>query len=254
MDQHFDKDLQYHQTIAREYDEVVVAPRLVTNNALYKKFAHFMSGNRMLDLGCGTGHMSLRFGKYFKEVVAVDHSEAMLERARSKSAAAGLKNVQFICKSVFDYIETAPPDSFDAVCCTGFLHHLKPDEIGPAIRKFARVMTNKAVMLTSEPIRVDPNSVPPRIRDWNATSIAMRLHYSQHAEPPDEAPIEKDVLTGALESAGLRIAQTSRNWEIFPRQLPPSTWDILAIRSLNYFYGQNGNVFTVVAQNRAPGK
>lgn len=32
----------------------------------------------MLDLGCGTGHMVMRFGHLFEKVVAVDHSAEML--------------------------------------------------------------------------------------------------------------------------------------------------------------------------------
>ena len=246
LDRHFDKDLKYHEVIAREYDGVVVAPRQCTNDALYKKFAPLMRGQRMLDLGCGTGHMSLRFGDRFSEVLAVDHSAAMMDVARAKVAARKLP-VKFQCVSVFDYIDTAPADYFDAVCCTGFLHHLKAEDIGPTLLKVARLMRPKAVLLTSEPIHVPAGSVPQRVSAWNAVSVAATLSYSQHVEQPDEAPIEQQTLLSAFETAGLALVKTHRNWEIFPHHLPPRFSDRAAIRLLNALYGKAGNVFTAAA-------
>lgn len=251
---HFEKDQHYHDVIAREYDAVVVAPRVVTNDALYEQFKELIRGGRMLDLGCGTGHMSLRFGREFKEVVAVDHSTGMLEMARNKAAEAGLTHVQFICQSVFDYIKEAPEEYFDVVCCTGFLHHLKPEDIGPSLKKFAWVLRQGGLLVASEPIRVDPNSVPQEIRTWNLASVAMKLDYSKHAEQPDEAPIEQSVLVRGCMTAGLEIVKTARNWEIFPHNLPPNPQDRRTIQELNGRYGHSGNVFTFVAGKGKAGR
>jgi len=44
----------------------------------------------MLDIGCGTGQMTLRFGRKFAVVTAVDHSAAMLDIARAKLAGEPL--------------------------------------------------------------------------------------------------------------------------------------------------------------------
>jgi SAM-dependent methyltransferase len=248
LDPHIAKDLHYHEVIAREYDGVVVAPRHVTNDALYASFSRLIRGERLLDLGCGTGHMSLRFGGRFKHVVAVDHSQAMLAVARAKAVARGWKHIEFVCASVFDFIAGAPDAGFDVLCCIGFLHHLQAADLAPAAVQFARLLRPGALLLASEPVRVDPAAVPARIQAWNAASVAARLDYSVAVAQPDEAPIELEALLGALSGAGFKLLKTARNWEIFPHHLPPTLRDRVTIRLLNCLYGKAGNVFTVAAR------
>lgn len=77
--------------------------------------ARIGSGQRVLDLACGTGEPALaaasRVGK--GEVVALDFVEEMLEFAREKAASQGLKNIVF---QKADAEELHFPDnSFDAV-------------------------------------------------------------------------------------------------------------------------------------------
>jgi len=247
MSNHFEKDYQYHQVIAREYDDVVVAPRVVTNDYLYSRFSPLVKpGERMLDLACGTGHMTLRFGGRFREVVAIDHSDAMLERAREKAAAAGMSNVDFRQGNIFEFQAAAAADSFDLVCCTGFLHHLLPAQIPETAAQLFPHIRKGGLIMTSEPIKAD--APPSVIRKWNEKSVMTSLNYSVHAEAPDEEAIELGVLVGALAGAGFCVEKTYRNWEIYPKNMPPGAWDRIAIITLNLLYGKNGNVFTIAAR------
>src|SRR5690606_6387372 len=61
---------------------------------LIETAVHGRSDARVLDLGCGGGHVSYRVAPHVAEVVAVDISEPMLEAVRSTAAARRLANVR----------------------------------------------------------------------------------------------------------------------------------------------------------------
>lgn len=51
---------------------------------------------KLLDLGCGTGELTLPLSKYFEEAVGVDPSTDMLVEARKKAEEGGVENVSWI--------------------------------------------------------------------------------------------------------------------------------------------------------------
>ncbi len=65
---------------------------------------------RVLDVGAGTGALSILAAELGHDVTALDLSEAMLAKAREKAAAGGL-DVAFVIGSA----EEPPPGPFDAV-------------------------------------------------------------------------------------------------------------------------------------------
>jgi SAM-dependent methyltransferase len=82
-----------------------------------------MRPRRILDLGCGTGNLSLRLGG-FQKLVCVDISAKMLEIARQKMAH--LTAVEFVQADLLGYFEDCP--TFDAIISTYAIHHLTADE------------------------------------------------------------------------------------------------------------------------------
>jgi ubiquinone/menaquinone biosynthesis C-methylase UbiE len=62
---------------------------------LENKF-HLDRFSRVLDLGCGTGQISLPLAPKVREVVAIDPQEEMLEEAKSLAAAKGIKNIHWL--------------------------------------------------------------------------------------------------------------------------------------------------------------
>ena len=70
-------------------------------------------GAKLLDLGCGTGRHSVPMMQNGLDVTGVDLSEHMLEKARAKAEAAGVKPTFIQCDAaLFDMTE-----EFDAVIC-----------------------------------------------------------------------------------------------------------------------------------------
>lgn len=50
---------------------------------------------RMLDVGCGTGHVCLRFAGKFAHIIGIDPSEPMLAEAAAIAGARGLRQFEF---------------------------------------------------------------------------------------------------------------------------------------------------------------
>lgn len=57
---------------------------------------------RLLDLGCGTGQLTVPLARYFAEVVGVDPESDMLEEAKKRAARNGVKNIKFITERAED--------------------------------------------------------------------------------------------------------------------------------------------------------
>lgn len=53
-------------------------------------------GGRLLDLGCGTGQLTLPLARFFEEAVGIDPSPEMLAEAKSAAAAKRITNVRWI--------------------------------------------------------------------------------------------------------------------------------------------------------------
>lgn len=76
-------------------------------------------GMRVLDLGCGAGRSLPALARAVGpqgEVVGVDYTRAMLERARRRVEEAGLSNVRLVEADAADW--ALEPGSFDRVLCT----------------------------------------------------------------------------------------------------------------------------------------
>jgi ubiquinone/menaquinone biosynthesis C-methylase UbiE len=103
------------------------------------------SQDRVLDLGCGGGHVSYRVAPHVAEVVACDVTAGMLEAVAATASERGLSNIT---------VQQAPaeklpfPDaSFDAVLCRFTAHHWQDMEAG--LREARRVLrpTGRAILV-----------------------------------------------------------------------------------------------------------
>lgn len=92
-------------------------------------------GNRILDLGCGTGVAAKYFTERGMRVLGVDASPAMVSMAETQAPHAS-----FVCASM----ENAdfPPQSFDGMCAFFSLLHLPKEEVAKLLQKSRHWITS----------------------------------------------------------------------------------------------------------------
>jgi len=238
-------DIEYHEVIAAEYDEIVVEPRAYANDLLFEPFSRFMTTcDNMLDIGCGTGHMLVRYANKFHHVVGIDHSAGMLSQAKEKCEENQLNNVELIQTDLSAFLNGSTK-KYDLITMVGCLHHLGPDEFEETLSLIKQNLNENGFFLIAEPIETSFIQ-PPELVEWNANSIAKNRQYSQHAEDPDEAPINIEILNKHFANTGFTKVLESRGTEIFPHNFPPSENDKKVINEFHEKYGSQGHVYSAL--------
>jgi len=106
-------------------------------------------GGTCLEVGCGPGRMTGALAERFDQVVAVDVSPAMLERAR---AAVSAPNVSFVAVSG-ERLDGVEDGSADTLVCYLVLQHLPDREVVEAyLREFARVLAPGGAAYVQVPV------------------------------------------------------------------------------------------------------
>jgi putative AdoMet-dependent methyltransferase len=99
------------------------------------------AGERVLDIGTGTGELARRLAQHRGcRVVGLDPSEAMIEEARRKADAGQWGEITFQVAGA-PFLEIPYPDgAFDAVASTQAFHHLHERHKAAAVQEMARVL------------------------------------------------------------------------------------------------------------------
>ena len=95
-----------------------------------------LRGVRALDLGCGTGDMSLALADAGADVLGTDISAAVIERARSR--AAGRDNPHFAVSTVGEL--DGPDASYDLALSVTVLQHMTQDELRATLARLAALL------------------------------------------------------------------------------------------------------------------
>jgi ubiquinone/menaquinone biosynthesis C-methylase UbiE len=109
--------------------------------------ANLKSGESVLDVGCGTGTLTMAAKRHVGaegRVVGIDASPEMIARARKKAARAGL-DITFDTAT----IEAMPfaDGSFDVVVSSAMLHHLPDETRRKGLQEVRRVLKPGGRML-----------------------------------------------------------------------------------------------------------
>ena len=84
------------------------------------------AGDRVLDVGCGTGNAALIAARRGASVIGVDPSEALVETARARAERAGLADAVFLAGDACDL--PVARDAFDvAVSVFGVIFAPEPE-------------------------------------------------------------------------------------------------------------------------------
>ncbi|MEE8149223.1 MAG: class I SAM-dependent methyltransferase [candidate division Zixibacteria bacterium] len=113
--------------------------------SLKKVLPVVLSGKKALDIGCGTGRISLTLAKLGAEVTGVDLSEAMLDRLEQDARKKRLLSNILPINSSSDDLPFLDK-SFDIVTCFGLLEHLPQTVRRRTMFEAARVLKGNGKM------------------------------------------------------------------------------------------------------------
>ncbi len=144
-------------------------------------------GKRALELGCGTGVFTEKLADEGVNLVAIDISTALIQKARNKLQGKG---VLFVVAD----IERLPfrPGVFDSVVGVSVLHHLSLDI---ACREIHTVLKKKGRFACSEPNMVNPQICLQK----NIPYLKRKL-----GDSPDETAYTRWQVRNALAANGFK--------------------------------------------------
>lgn len=118
---------------------------------VYQRVAQLACGPDVLDVGCGTGSLSLRLAARGFHVTGVDLSAEMLDLARQKPASP--VPVRWLQTSALELIDHFPPESFDTICCVLLLSELSAPERSETLRQCHRLLRPRGQLLVADEVR-----------------------------------------------------------------------------------------------------
>lgn len=128
----------------------------------YDRLASYIGhGQRVLDLGCGTGALTLRAARRSAKVKGIDINPRMLEIASRRLQDAGLtENVTLVEMGVAE-LGGEESESYDTVMSGLCLSELSEDELTYTLKQVARVLRPGGLFLVADEVR--PRGVIARL-------------------------------------------------------------------------------------------
>ncbi|MGY4101555.1 class I SAM-dependent methyltransferase [Nocardia sp. R16R-3T] len=163
---------------------------------VYRRLAELSGaepGDRVLDIGCGTGHLSRRLAAAIGSgtVLGIDPSAAVLDRARKTTKEPNCTYTVGVAESL-----TAHGNSFDVVANCLMLHHLPEDLRPTALAEMRRVLRPGGRLLIGE-FRPPANHVARHVVGI-LTGPAMEHNPIHLLEPAVAAAGFEQVASGDL--------------------------------------------------------
>lgn len=97
-----------------------------------------MSGQRVVDFGCGWGTFGFELSNRVAEVVGIDFSEKSIELCNRRLDSDPRENLTFLCADAGDTGLAA--DSYDLVIAADLFEHLYPDDSVRVVREAYRIL------------------------------------------------------------------------------------------------------------------
>ncbi len=110
-----------------------------------------LSGKRVVDVGCGDGHLTRLMASQGASVLGVECSPRQLAKARAHPGQAGAEVVEGVGQAL-----PVADGSVDVVLFAGSLHHVPPDLMDAALAEAVRVLMPGGHAYVQEPLAEGP--------------------------------------------------------------------------------------------------
>ena len=142
------------ETAPRRYDAGI---RLLTLGKLDRAYERLVSniggGQRVLDIGCGTGALTLRAARNGGQVTGIDISAEMLDIAGQRVREADLAGKVELREMGVADLDGEKAESFDAVTSGLCFSELNEDELAYTLRQVMRVLRRGGLLIVGDEVR-----------------------------------------------------------------------------------------------------
>jgi ubiquinone/menaquinone biosynthesis C-methylase UbiE len=109
-------------------------------------------GGRLLDLGCGSGWLSLYFAEQGMSVLGIDVSSEQINAAIKLKEKRHLSSVDFECIDFIEWNISELDNAFDSVFVSAIVHHLPMIELEIIFQKIALIVRSGGRVFMYEPL------------------------------------------------------------------------------------------------------
>lgn len=126
--------------------------------------SHIRRGQAVLDLGCGTGALTLRAAQKGAKVKGIDVNAQMLEIAQRRAIEAHLARNIELCEMGVAELGSEKAESYNVVMSGLCFSELTDDELTYALKEVRRLLKPDGLLLVADEAR--PESTSKRILNW----------------------------------------------------------------------------------------
>ncbi|NIO20475.1 MAG: methyltransferase domain-containing protein [Candidatus Aenigmarchaeota archaeon] len=142
--------------------------RILTLGRLDKAYdyltSHIKKGQKVLDIGCGTGALTLRAAQNNAKVKGIDVNPQMLEIAQNRATEANLTQNIKLCEMGVAELGSEESESYDVVMSGLCFSELTEDELIYILKEIKRILKPEGLLLIADEVR--PNSIIKRVLHW----------------------------------------------------------------------------------------
>jgi ubiquinone/menaquinone biosynthesis C-methylase UbiE len=147
------------------YDRGIRMLTLGMVDRAYDRLAvHIHEGQRVLDIGCGTGALTLRAAKKGAAVKGIDVNAGMLEIARKRILDAGLSRNAVFSETGVAELGNETTGSYDAVMSGLCFSELSEDELTYTLNEIKRLLKPGGMILVAD--EVVPAGIFKKLLHW----------------------------------------------------------------------------------------
>jgi len=126
--------------------------------------SHIERGQRVLDIGCGTGALTIRAAQKDAQVRGIDVNTQMLEIAQQRITEAGLSSNIELCEMGVAELGSEEAESYDVVMSGLCFSELTEGELTYTLREAMRILRPGGRLLIAD--EVSPENTVKRLFNW----------------------------------------------------------------------------------------